>query len=444
MQRRSHARWPSAANAASRMHLSLPSRQQAKGSVGVIVVQPHTLTSPPRRTVESPFRRLCRAAGKCPRNGAHVAEEAEIARIAAERGLACATRCSRRFRMICGPAAGGGRGRGQPDRARLRHQCRAQSHARKPDRTQCHRHVAAPVERSRFGENGTRQRRGQSRSARRRGLGPACPACANQARLTGWRVVVDLPADFPSASRRGDGVIVQMLGNLRRTPRSTFRRARRFRFPPPSARRKSRSWSPTTARACQGSREPVREVSARQPGRHRRAWGLTRDRRAAARLRRRGDSCAAPTGAPERVSNRSRRRCRTEQPSAAEPESAGLRARERMTEAMHLVLIVEDDQALQSVLRTLSRANGFGRRRCSRRGGALTARLVQSDIALVRPAADRDGLNAIIGIRGWPLIPPSRCRRWYRGGTAFLLPSTRVRIDRRDEPSARPECCRAV
>jgi two-component system, OmpR family, KDP operon response regulator KdpE len=78
-----------------------------------------------------------------------------------------------------------------------------------------------------------------------------------------------------------------------------------------------------------------------------------------------------------------------------------------MTEAMHLVLIVEDDQALQSVLRTLFEANGF---RVVVAGtaarGELDARLHRPDIVLVDLGLpDRDGLNVIIGIRGWSPVP---------------------------------------
>ena len=78
-----------------------------------------------------------------------------------------------------------------------------------------------------------------------------------------------------------------------------------------------------------------------------------------------------------------------------------------MTEAMHLVLIVEDDQALQSVLRTLFEANGF---RVVVAGtaarGELDARLHRPDIVLVDLGLpDRDGLNVIIGIREWSPVP---------------------------------------
>jgi len=78
-----------------------------------------------------------------------------------------------------------------------------------------------------------------------------------------------------------------------------------------------------------------------------------------------------------------------------------------MTEAMHLVLIVEDDQALQNVLRTLFEANGF---RVVVAGtaarGEHDARLHRPDIVVVDLGLpDRDGLNVIIGIREWSPVP---------------------------------------
>src|SRR5580700_1781668 len=78
-----------------------------------------------------------------------------------------------------------------------------------------------------------------------------------------------------------------------------------------------------------------------------------------------------------------------------------------MTEAMHLVLIVEDDQALQSVLRTLFEANGF---RVVVAGtaarGELDARLHRPDIVVVDLGLpDRDGLNVIGAIRVWSAVP---------------------------------------
>ena len=74
---------------------------------------------------------------------------------------------------------------------------------------------------------------------------------------------------------------------------------------------------------------------------------------------------------------------------------------------MHLVLIVEDDQALQNVLRTLFEANGF---RVVVAGtaarGEHDARLHRPDIVLVDLGLpDRDGLNVIIGIREWSPVP---------------------------------------
>jgi two-component system KDP operon response regulator KdpE len=78
-----------------------------------------------------------------------------------------------------------------------------------------------------------------------------------------------------------------------------------------------------------------------------------------------------------------------------------------MTDAMHLVLIVEDDPALQSVLRTLFEANGYrvvavG----TASGGAHDARLYNPDVVLVDLGLpDRDGIEVIRGIRTWSAMP---------------------------------------
>jgi two-component system, OmpR family, KDP operon response regulator KdpE len=78
-----------------------------------------------------------------------------------------------------------------------------------------------------------------------------------------------------------------------------------------------------------------------------------------------------------------------------------------MTAAMHLVLIVEDDTALQSVLRTLFEASGY--RVVSTviaAGGIRDARLHNPDIAIVDLGLpDRDGIEVIKGIRTWSAMP---------------------------------------
>jgi two-component system KDP operon response regulator KdpE len=78
-----------------------------------------------------------------------------------------------------------------------------------------------------------------------------------------------------------------------------------------------------------------------------------------------------------------------------------------MTDAMHVVLIFEDDRALQSILRMLFEANGF------RVVVAGTAARGEQDARLHRPDAvvvdlglpDYDGLNVITAIRGWSPVP---------------------------------------
>jgi two-component system KDP operon response regulator KdpE len=78
-----------------------------------------------------------------------------------------------------------------------------------------------------------------------------------------------------------------------------------------------------------------------------------------------------------------------------------------MTEAMHQVLIVEDDPALQSVLRMLFEANGY---RVVASGVALggirDARLHNPDVVIVDLGLpDRDGIEVIKGIRTWSAMP---------------------------------------
>jgi two-component system KDP operon response regulator KdpE len=78
-----------------------------------------------------------------------------------------------------------------------------------------------------------------------------------------------------------------------------------------------------------------------------------------------------------------------------------------MTEAMHVVLVFEDDPAIQEILRMLFDANGF------RVVIADTAARGEQDARLHRPDAvivdlglpDRDGLNVIGAIRVWSAVP---------------------------------------
>src|ERR1700688_5305153 len=78
-----------------------------------------------------------------------------------------------------------------------------------------------------------------------------------------------------------------------------------------------------------------------------------------------------------------------------------------MTEAMPLVLVFEDDQPIQNILRMLFEANGF------RVVIADTAARGEQDAQQHRPDAvivdlglpDRDGLNVITAIRAWSPVP---------------------------------------
>jgi two-component system KDP operon response regulator KdpE len=74
---------------------------------------------------------------------------------------------------------------------------------------------------------------------------------------------------------------------------------------------------------------------------------------------------------------------------------------------MHLVLVVEDDPAIQNILRMLFEANGFrvvAAGTASR--GEHDARLHRPDIVIVDLGLpDRDGINVITAIRGWSAVP---------------------------------------
>ena len=78
-----------------------------------------------------------------------------------------------------------------------------------------------------------------------------------------------------------------------------------------------------------------------------------------------------------------------------------------MTEAMHLILIIEDDQGIQYVLRMLFEASGFRvviADTATR--GEHDARLHRPDVVLVDLGLpDRDGLDVITAIRAWSPVP---------------------------------------
>src|SRR6202142_3666890 len=74
---------------------------------------------------------------------------------------------------------------------------------------------------------------------------------------------------------------------------------------------------------------------------------------------------------------------------------------------MHLVLIFEDDQAIQSILRMLFEANGFRVVIADTAArGEQDARLHRPDIVIVDLGLpDRDGLIVISAIRAWSPMP---------------------------------------
>src|SRR5580698_4347814 len=78
-----------------------------------------------------------------------------------------------------------------------------------------------------------------------------------------------------------------------------------------------------------------------------------------------------------------------------------------MTEAMHLVLILEDDPGIQNVLRMLFEASGFRVLIADTAArGEQDARLYRPDVVLVDLGLpDHDGLNVITAIRTWSPVP---------------------------------------
>jgi two-component system, OmpR family, KDP operon response regulator KdpE len=74
---------------------------------------------------------------------------------------------------------------------------------------------------------------------------------------------------------------------------------------------------------------------------------------------------------------------------------------------MHLVLIFEDDEAIQNVLRILFEANGFRVVIADTAArGEKDARLHRPDIVIIDLGLpDRDGLNVISAIRAWSPVP---------------------------------------
>jgi two-component system, OmpR family, KDP operon response regulator KdpE len=78
-----------------------------------------------------------------------------------------------------------------------------------------------------------------------------------------------------------------------------------------------------------------------------------------------------------------------------------------MTDAMHLVLIFEDDQGIQNILRMLFEANGFRVLIADTAArGEQDARLHRPDIVVVDLGLpDHDGLNVISAISTWSPVP---------------------------------------
>ncbi len=78
-----------------------------------------------------------------------------------------------------------------------------------------------------------------------------------------------------------------------------------------------------------------------------------------------------------------------------------------MTDAMHLVSIVEDDHAIQKILSMLFEANGFRVVLAdTAERGERDAKLHRPDVVLVDLGLpDRDGITVISAIRAWSAVP---------------------------------------
>jgi two-component system KDP operon response regulator KdpE len=78
-----------------------------------------------------------------------------------------------------------------------------------------------------------------------------------------------------------------------------------------------------------------------------------------------------------------------------------------VTEAMHVILIVEDDEAIQSVLRMLFEGNGFRVVIAATAArGEVAAKLHKPDIIVVDLGLpDDDGVTLIARIRAWSPVP---------------------------------------
>jgi len=78
-----------------------------------------------------------------------------------------------------------------------------------------------------------------------------------------------------------------------------------------------------------------------------------------------------------------------------------------MTEAMHLILIFEDDKAMQNILRMFFEANGFRVLLADTAvRGERDTRLHRPDLVLVDLGLpDRDGIHVISAIRAWSPVP---------------------------------------
>jgi len=104
-----------------------------------------------------------------------------------------------------------------------------------------------------------------------------------------------------------------------------------------------------------------------------------------------------------------------------------------MTDAMHLVLIVEDDKSIQNILTLLFEANGFRVVVAeTAAAGAQDARTHKPDVVVVDLGLpDRDGVEVISAIRTWSPMPiivltartaePQRLSAFEKGADDYVV-----------------------
>jgi DNA-binding response OmpR family regulator/signal transduction histidine kinase len=216
-----------------------------------------------------------------------------------------------------------------------------------------------------------------------------------EARLTGWRVITDVPEDMPMLSVDAT-LFVQLLANLLENA---------SKYTPPGTRI-------TISAAAHGGIVRL-TVEDNGPG-----WATDRPERLFEKFARgQPESAAGGIGLGLAIC-KAVARLHAGEIRAAEARGGGARVeieipipdstcRRSMTVGMHLALIVEDDRAVQKVLRMLFESNGFRvllADSCMR--GVRDAQSHHPDILIVDLGLpDQDGIHLIKAIRTWSPAP---------------------------------------